>query len=481
MKARAIALDAAHANVLAIVLVGALATALLAVFAPSLIVGDTWMTLVSGREIVTHGLPDVERLTVFGDGRRWTDQQWLAQVVAYGAWRGGGLSLLVLASVASVTLAFSLGVAAARSRGGTALACALVLLPVIVGAPWAWTIRAQVFALPLYVATLWIVVASRRRVTGRTFLALPLLALWANIHGSVVLGAVLVALVGALAVVRRASDGRQRLLGAVLAVGAACSVLVTPYAPGRIVDYYHLFFFDQPFEGLLNEWERTGLSAASTTFWLLATAMLVLCLHERRRLSLVEWLVLAITFVGGVQAIRGIVWFVLAVLVIGPNVLTGLLGARSVLSVRRANIVLAGAVVLGVLVATAGLLSRDDRSLTRIWPSEALPVLARELRDPDLHMWGTDRHADWLLWELPELRGRLAFDVRFELYTRDQVEDIVRWNGRIGPDWKHVADPYRVVLLDTADRLSHLEHLAREPGTRIAYRDDKLIVAVRSG
>jgi hypothetical protein len=126
------------------------------------------------------------------------------------------------------------------------------------------------------------------------------------------------------------------------------------------------------------------------------------------------------------------------------------------------------------------LLARDDASLTTIWPRRALPVIAGALEQPGTLVWGTDRHADWLLWELPQLRGRLAFDVRFELYTRRQVEDTVRWNGRIGTDWKRVAAPYRVVLLDAVDRSSHVPDLARERGTRIAYRDDAIVVAVRS-
>lgn len=467
-----------HENVLAVLLVGLLTVSLLAVFAPSLIVGDTWLTLVAGREITQHGLPDVEELTVLGRGRIWTDQQWLAQLATYGLWRAGGLGLVVLGGVAAVTLAFTLGVIAARRRGATPLACAVVLLPVIVGAPWAWTMRAQVLALPLYVLTVWTVVSTRHGLRPRTFLVLPALVLWANLHGSVVLGTGLVVVAAALVALRPGAPARTRLAGLALALGAVAAVFVTPYRPGRIADYYQLFLFDSPFAGLLREWERTGLDVSTATFWVLAAATLALCLRHRRRLAPIEWVVLAVTFAGAVQAIRGVVWFVLAVLVILPQVLTGALGQRAVLTARAANVALAGALALGVLLAGTALLTRDDASLTTGWPTGALPVIARELEDDTTLVWGTDGLADWLLWELPELRGRLAFDVRFELYTRGQIEDTIRWNGRVGEDWSATAAPYRVVLLN-GDWLDHLSFLERQAGTRVAYSDEGLIVVVR--
>jgi hypothetical protein len=386
---------------------------------------------------------------------------------------------VILGGVVAVTLAFSLGVAAARRRGGTPLACAIVLLFVIACAPWAWTTRAQVLSLPLYVGTLWLAIAARQRLTPQVFVSLPLLVLWANLHGSVTLGATIVVLTGLLAIARRGSTRRERGLGGLLVVGAVAAVFVTPYSPRRIYDYYHLFFVDPPFEGVLNEWERTGVNGTSATFWLICVLTVPLVIRYRHRLSLLEWLVLAVTFVGGLQAIRGIVWFALALLVILPNVLAGLLGQRSVLAVKPANLALAGLLGLGVVGSAVALVTRSDASLSAFMPNRALPLIARELRDPQTLVFGTDRHADWLLWKLPQIRGRIAFDVRFELYTREQIEDTVRWNGRIGADWKAVADPYRVVLLDTADRIDHLPYLRAEPGTRIAFHDASLIVAVR--
>src|SRR5512132_1268949 len=66
-----------------ILLVSLVGVVLASVFAPSIVVGDTWLTLVAGREVVDHGLPHTEHITVLGGGRTWTDQQWLAQLACY--------------------------------------------------------------------------------------------------------------------------------------------------------------------------------------------------------------------------------------------------------------------------------------------------------------------------------------------------------------------------------------------------------------
>src|SRR4029079_504080 len=74
------ALDILADNSLLVLVFCAVGALILAVFAPDTVVGDTWMSLVSGRETVEHGLPHVDHLTVYGAGKTWTDQQWLAHL-----------------------------------------------------------------------------------------------------------------------------------------------------------------------------------------------------------------------------------------------------------------------------------------------------------------------------------------------------------------------------------------------------------------
>src|SRR4029453_13746223 len=73
----------------------------LLIFPPALIVNDSWLNLATGREVVHHGLPSHDDLTVYGLGATWTDQQWLPQVFMYAVYNLGGFPLLFISTAAS--------------------------------------------------------------------------------------------------------------------------------------------------------------------------------------------------------------------------------------------------------------------------------------------------------------------------------------------------------------------------------------------
>ncbi|HEY1317704.1 MAG TPA: hypothetical protein VGF10_10830, partial [Gaiella sp.] len=233
-----------------ILLVSLVGIVLLTVFGPSLVVGDTWLTLMAGREVVEHGLPSTETITLLGQGATWTDQQWLAQVVFYAAHGLAGMRAVVLLDVLLVLLALAFATATARTSGASSRSTFLLGLLAVIAGPWGWTIRAQSAALPLYAGALWLLVdASRRGVRRRTLLVLPVLVLWANLHGSVVLGAGLTVL---LAVVELVRARRLAWTPVALLVLAPLCVLASPYG-WKLVDYYDLMLVDAPFAPILRE------------------------------------------------------------------------------------------------------------------------------------------------------------------------------------------------------------------------------------
>src|SRR4051794_32734576 len=73
---------------------------LLAITLPQQLVQDSWLTLVSGREVAQHGLPAVDHLTVWTQGTSWIDQQWLAQLAFYRLFELGGLRAVMLVHTA---------------------------------------------------------------------------------------------------------------------------------------------------------------------------------------------------------------------------------------------------------------------------------------------------------------------------------------------------------------------------------------------
>jgi hypothetical protein len=456
-----------------ILLVSLVGIVLLSVFGPSLVVGDTWLTLMAGREVVEHGLPSTETITVLGRGATWTDQQWLAQVVFYGAHGLAGMRAVVLLDVLLVLLALAFATATARTAGASSRSTFLVGLLAVLAGPWGWTIRAQSTALPLYAGALWLLVdASRRGVRRRTLLVLPLLVLWANLHGSVVLGAGLTVLLGAIALVRAR---RLAWLPLILVLVAPLCVLASPYGTD-LVAYYNLMLVDAPFAPILREWQWSSPSGTTALFWLLALVALgVLAWRRcRRRLTLYELAVLGVTFVGAVQAVRGVIWFALACAAILPVALDGLL-TRADIDAPRVNRAISITALAGLGAAALVFLAHPASWYVSDWPEQRVAAVRAATRDPSARVYATDGTADWLLWRIPDLRGRLAYDVRFELYDRATLDDIVRYNARRG-DWTSLVDGYRVVVVDD---LAHLEQLAAEPGSKVVFHDDGVAVVAK--
>ena len=273
-------LDVLADNSLLVLVFCATGALLFAAFAPYTVVGDTWMSLVSGREIVDHGIPHHDHLTVFGQGRTWTDQQWLAHVALYGSERLGGMGLVTFVSGLASLLAYGIALVAVRARGATTRATLLVFLVVVFAAPWTWTVRAQVLALPLFAAVVALAVDARDGLRRRSWLVVPILLVWGNLHGSAFLGAAIASAVGVLELLRR----RQALHAAAFAVAPWLALLVTPYGPVATVRYYHLLLVDPPFADVLVEWKRPGIAWTSLAFGILLLATIDPPAHRLARL-----------------------------------------------------------------------------------------------------------------------------------------------------------------------------------------------------
>src|SRR6188472_1096676 len=202
---------------------------------------------------------------------------------------------VILLGIALVLIALGLVTATARTSGASSRSTFLIGFLAILAGPWGWTLRAQTTALPLYAGTLWLLIdGSRRGVRRRTLLVLPLLVVWANLHGSVVLGAALTMLLGVVAMVRTRT---LAWFPAALVVLAPLCVLASPYGT-KLVAYYDLMLVDAPFADMLREWQWSNPSATTALFWLLAILMVALMASKRSRsrLTAYELLVLAVTF-----------------------------------------------------------------------------------------------------------------------------------------------------------------------------------------
>src|SRR5581483_8397257 len=163
----------------------------------------------------------------------WHDAPALGQLCFHALEVALGDRGLLLAQVAAVGVALAALAVDLRRAGARDGAGAAVVLAVVAAVPATFfVVRAQLFSLALFPVLAAILRDDARRPSRRIWLAPPLLALWANLHGGVLVGA---ALAGTYLVLHRARRA-PRSTAALLACVAA-ALVATP-AGLRSVDYY---------------------------------------------------------------------------------------------------------------------------------------------------------------------------------------------------------------------------------------------------
>lgn len=197
---------------------------------------DTYWHIAVGQWMMESGtVPHVDPFSSTALGEPWIAKEWLSQLLyAFAHDLGGWTAVIVLTAVAA---------AAAFGLLGWFLRRNLTVLPAVLLVSCAFVLvaphlvaRPHVLALPVMVG--WVgglaVAADRRQ--GPSLWLLPLMVLWANLHGGFTLGLLLSGAFGLDAVVSAPREGRIReaLRWAVFLVAAVLCACVTPYGAQSI-------------------------------------------------------------------------------------------------------------------------------------------------------------------------------------------------------------------------------------------------------
>lgn len=463
---------ALEADGLLVVVVAAFAIVLLVTLRRGL-GGDSWLALLSGRWIAQHGLPTHDSMTVMAHGHRWTDQQWLAQLGLYGLWRAGGLKLALLVHALLATGALTGAALIARRHGATARSVTWVAIPALLAYyPVAAVLRTQSFALPLFAATLWLLLDDARRPSRRVFVTLPLIVLWANLHGSVLLAAGLVALSGLVTLTRAR---RPTARGLALTFLPWVCILASPYAT-HLPAYYRKVLVGGDFSHLVTEWAPTTLQLITIPVFILAFGGLwLLGRNERATVPVFDQLAFLAIAVIAFQAIRNIAWFALVALAVLPPLVDRL--RAPVDEPRRLNRILALSLLALTGVALGGVAVKPTGWFTHAFPAKAARAVARAAGPHGL-VFATSTYGDWLLWSEPQLAGRVAFDARFELLTPSQLKEISRIESAAG-DWRAALSGYRVFALGAVPDATFEHALRRTLGLHVAFKRRQVVVLSR--
>lgn len=192
--------------------------------------GDSYWHLATGAWMLEHrAVPHADIFSFSAVGTPWIPHEWLAELVMALAFRAGGWSgLAALIGLAAAATAYGLARHLGRFLG---LLPSLVLLGAAgFGILLGLTARPHVLALPLLELWLGTLVIARAEGRGPPWRLLPLMTLWANLHGTFMVGLALAAGLGAEAVLAAGRAERPAALRRWAGFGAAAALaaLVTP-------------------------------------------------------------------------------------------------------------------------------------------------------------------------------------------------------------------------------------------------------------
>jgi hypothetical protein len=434
---------------------------------------DTWLALLAGRTISHDGIRPAS-LTWWALDRHWIDQQWLAHLAFYGVYAVGGLVLLCLFGVATSMGALAAAMAYARRRGATARTIgwlvAVSALSVFVGAG---NIRTQIIVLPLFVTVVALLVADTQRPTRRVFLVLPIVLLWANLHGSVVVPVALVLLRAAVGSFRPGARLRHSALGA----AAVLASLVTPYGTD-IFGYYRSTLLNPSFHSFVAEWRPLSLGLRTAPIYLLACVSIWLVARNVSRLGPFAVLAQLLFVLLAFSAVRNAVWLGFgSVMLLAPALDTEL--RHRELENRRINLLIGLGGSAFAFLACMAVISSGAAALTRGFGSAAGDVVANSAAsDPSGRVLADERYADWLMFEHPSLVGKVAYDASFEQLTPKQVARIIRWKDMIG-DWNSAARGATAIVLSLPNDRRLVAAYRSDRSVRMAFRDKRVAVFVR--
>jgi hypothetical protein len=366
----------------------------------------------AGDEILAaRALPVADTWTFTVWGTRWVDQQWLAQVKLAAGYAVGGWELLAVLRAGLVAFATGVLVAVARERGASPRTAAVLSLAAFTLAAPALALRPQLFGIALFAVLLWLI-AVRARSPRLYLLAPVIVALWANVHGSFVLGP---ALMGYAWLSDVAAKRPARVSLWILVLGTLAT-LVNPYLAGAWL-YAASIGANPAIAGQVSEWQRTmPFAMPGVLFYPSVVVTLMLMLRRRDLVRWPDWVLVAAMGLMGAWAVRGVAWWACVMVF----VLAGVLASERPARVRRASAVNGlMAIALGLAIVVALPWWRPPDPLTGrtgllSYAPTGLATKVAELAGTGARVVVPQTWGSWFEWAAPD--QAYFIDSRFELF-----------------------------------------------------------------
>lgn len=437
---------------------------------------DTYWQIAVGQWILDHHtLPRVDIYSFTKAGEPWMSSSWLAQVLYATSYNLAGWTgpVVLAASGIAATFALLTHILGRRVPAGLAVGVAIAALMLSYGH---FLARPHVLALQVMLAWAYGLMSASERGEAPSLRLLPLIALWANLHGGFVFGLVLV---GAFALdalwnVEHALRKPLALRWAAFGAAALAACCVTPYGWGSILAARKILDLGQLLS-LIYEWMPANFSKFGP-FELVILTLIGGALYSGVRLTPPRIaLVLGLLHMA-LAHIRNFEIFALLLPIVVLSPVASQFALRPAWTARDGMSARAMAAVMLLLGGWTWLLAANTAMAVPEHQAPAAAVEAMKAYQPkrvlnDLPFGG------YLIWkQIPvfvdgraELYGE-AFDIAF--YRAMQLKDVNELLGML-EKW----DIDAVLLTPHTPAVGLLDHIG---GWRRVYTDENAVLHVRT-
>jgi hypothetical protein len=447
---------------------------------------DMWWHLKTGEVIwTTHSIPTTDLFSYTASHQAFVPQEWLSQVLIYGAFRWAGYSGLMLWLCFFTSALLIAGYALCTLYSGNVKVGWVGALIIWLFATIGYAVRPHMIGYLLLIVELLLLHLGRTRSPRWFFWLPPLFAIWVNCHASFFLGLAIAGLfllcsffhfrIGLLEALRW-EHKRRRILGLAVVLSAA-TLLLNPVGL-KLALYPVDFMLHLPINlSVIEEWKPLQMDSARG-IGLLATIVFIflIVIVQRSRLFWHELVLLAAGTWFAVHHERMV--FVFGIL--AAPIVSRLLANSWDNYMAAQDRALPNAVMISLSLLIAFLAFPGHQSIAQQM-EESSPVKAVNFIKAH-HISGNmlNDYTDggYLIWAAPE--HPVFMDGRADLYEFAGVlSEYGRW-ATLQSDSNTLLDKYKVdfCLLDRSAPIAHIMPLLQ--GWRSVYSDEKSVIFVRT-
>ena len=227
---------------------------------------DLWGHVRFGQAVLNlHHLVLLDPYSYSAAGHYWNNHEWLSEVLLAAVFNhAGAFGLILLKLGCTAVVIIALAASLAETGSSTLVQFAVLVGSAVVIKPQL-QFRPQSFTFALLAVLIYLLTRDAYRRTGRLWLAIPILALWANLHGGFIMG---IAALGTYSAVSGLQDfiagrGYQRATRlAAITCASIVATLATPYGIGTWETVGHAL--DNPYtRAVIVEWQPLASAAAA--------------------------------------------------------------------------------------------------------------------------------------------------------------------------------------------------------------------------